>query len=484
MRINTNIAAFQTYTNLMGVSANTEKAMQRLSSGHKINSVKDNPAGMAISNKLRGQIRGLQTADKNALDAVSVIQTAESSLQEVHNMLHKMKELALQASNDTVTPEDRKRIQSELSLLIDEIDDNAQKVEYNGMKLLNGAAARLTEIAAADKNNIDCAFVSENVADGQLQYKIVSVGMPAEATSGTADVPPSLSGELSINGELIKFDPEDELSVNDSVEKLRELCDRNNIEVAIEDNGTWADYANGTKRIMLYTREAGSGESIEIEGDANVLAAFGLTQGTTKGTDAVVSGATLSGDPVNVTTDGNKIEFSGSNSRKIEMKLRMKDTPEADFTWKMKNGDTLYSNRDTSAEITPFGLFQFQIGTEQYMEMSVQIPAMTSDTLDVSTLNIATAQGAQKALDQIDAAVDKVSEVRARLGAYQNRLEYTSLSLTSASETTTLSLSRIRDTDMALEMTNMTQANVLTQAGIAILAQANQRPQQLLQLLN
>lgn len=484
MRINNNIPALQAYTNLLSVNANIDKSMKRLSSGHKINNVNDDPAGMAISNKLRCQIRGIDMADRNAMDAISVIQTAEGSLQEVHNMLHRMKELAVQASSGTNTPEDRKKMQDELSLLLSEIDDTAFKTDFNGIKLLSGNAARLSEIPKADKKSIACTYISENVAPGQLKYDIVSVGMPAAVTSTAANIAGGLNGELKINGETIVFTGNE--SKEEALEMFKELYERSNIEMSIEDNGSWDAYANGSKRIMLYTKDSGSSESIKIDGDANILTAFGLTKGETKGEDAVVTNAELDGQPVNVITNGNKIQLTASNSRKIELELKLRNAPESDFVWKMKDGTVAsdFPKPDKTVDITDFGTLKIQIGTDQYMEMEVQIPEVTSKSLGIENINISSVQGAQKALGLLDKAVGKLSEIRAKLGAYQNRLEYTSRSLNIASENTSESRSRIFDADMALEMSNLTQNNIISQAGMAILAQANQRPQQLLQLLN
>ncbi len=482
MVINNNIPALYAYTNMLTVNDNVSKAMRRLSSGVRINSVKDDPAGMAMSNKLKSQVRGLNMADRNSLDAISMIQTSDGSLQQMHDMLNRMKELTVQSANGTNSPEERDKIQAEIAELIDEINSTSAKTEFNNIKLLSGDAARLTK--SSDTKNIKCTYISDNVYLGQLKYDIISVGTPAQYTSNASNFTGPISGSLIINGEEIKFENE---SPDTAISKLTELCDRNNIEIAIEDGGTWGDYLAGTKKIMLYTKEEGSAEKISISGDTSVMASFGFITTLVKGTDAkIAANAKYGNENMSVVANGNKLVFTGANAKTIELKIQIKDKPEADFSWLMADGlnnVNVYNKAGNTLDVLDFGVMKFQIGPDQDMELAIQIPSVSAESLGIDKINVSTTQGALKALDIIDAAQQKLSTIRARLGAFQNRLEYTSKSLNVAAENTSTSLSRIYDADMALEMMNMTQNNIISQAGMAILSQANQRPQQLLQLL-
>ena len=489
MRISTNIPALYASANIHGVNKTIDTAMRRLSSGHRINSVSDDPAGMAISNKLRSQLRGLEVSDRNAMDAVSIIQTSEGALQEVHNMLHRMKELSVQAANGTYEPGDRQKMQEEMDSLLEEINAIAAKTEFNGIRLLNGEAARLT--APADSGNIRTAFVSENVPVGKLSYTIAAgdVGMSATInTASTGNLTLPFEGKLEINGESVEFSLLD--SQNTRLEKFRELCDRNNLEIAFKTGESWSDFATGAE-IMIYTKDAGSHETISIDGDNAVLAALGLSTQTVKGTDAKVTGATLNGENMTAVTEGNHVTFMGTGGKKIEIDIRLADGPDGALKWYMKDGATNASvyQADTAAhnntvDILDFGTLIFQVGPDKDMELNVQIPEVSVKSLGLTNLNIRTIADAIKANDHIEKAISTLSSVRSKLGAYQNRLEYMSKSLNVSSENTSMALSRIYDTDMAQEMTTLTQNNVIAQAGMAILAQANQRPQQLLQLLN
>lgn len=494
MQINTNIVALQANTNLLRTNRKLSLSMERLSSGLKINSVADDPAGLAISNKLRSQIKGLNLASKNALDGVSVMQTAEGALGEINSMIQRTRELAVQAANDANGPDDRIKMQAEIDELIWEIDDIVGRTEFNSKKLLNGELSRLTvnrQGTARADNIFKTLYVSSDVPNGSLSYQIDKLGTPAKVEGSVSGTTTFSDTEFSINGEAVKILSTD--SMDDVLAKIREACSLSDIEVRTPDYP-----APGP--LILTSAKAGVNAHITIEPPGSfALSSLGLASGTAKGVDPVISGISFTDDQNKpssdfcsnspVSYDGNRIEIKGAGGQKINIELQMKVLE--DGTYQMKNGTivnddgTLASGsaQDLSVEITRFGELVLQIGTEQGMEMVVDIPKVSAKNLGLDRLNFKTIDGASEAIERCDAAISQISKIRSMLGASQNRLEYSITGLEITAFNTEVSRSRIIDTDMAQEMTTYTQMNVIAQAGISILAQANQRPQQLLQLL-
>lgn len=379
MRINHNISALNTYRQ-MGVNQNAASGnMEKLSSGLRINRAGDDAAGLAISEKMRGQIRGLDMAAKNSQDGISLIQTAEGALNETHGILQRMRELAVQSSNDTNTDEDRTELQKEVSQLVDELDRIAGNTEFNTKKLLNGSVG----------TSFDQSAVNSTIM-----------------TVASFDSIESFSG-LSAAQYTITHD------TNNKTYTL---------------SGT---PAGGTAVSLISTVEP-------ADDNAGV------------------------------------ITFGGANGESLTLKVN-DGYQEGDL-----NGLNLTL---TGAEM------KFHIGANDGQNMSVSIADMRVDggnTAELSALagvDISTQAGADTAIKTITDATTKVSETRASLGAFQNRLEHTINNLGASSENLTAAESRIRDVDMAKEMMEMTKNNILQQAAQAMLAQANQQPQGVLQLL-
>lgn len=493
MKINDNIPALQAYTSLLRVNKNIDKSMRRLASGIRINSVADDAAGMAISNKLKTQISGLEMASRNTMDGISLVQVAEGALQEVHNMLHRMSELAIQSSNASNLAEDRKKINDEIEQLINEINDTAYKTEFNNIKVLNGDAARLAKVPVGDRIYTNVTYVSDNVMSGELQYTVDTLGLPASfATAGNSNFPAvsTLVGQsFTINGDSFTVTGDD--TVKTLIAKFQELCDTNNLDVMILGGASWDNYETTGAQAMIYSKAAGSDEKITISGDASLLAAFGFAAGTETGRDAVMTATTHNGEQFSWTSKGNNVEMIGANSKQINLEFKI-GGPDSNGNFYTPDGviisstgvNTSMSGVNKKADVLDFGMLKLQIGPNKNMELSIQIPDLSAKGLGIEFLNVKSFDAAQRAINQANDAITKVSAVRSKLGAYQNRMEHTYANLNSISENTSGALSRIYDTDMAWEMTQLTQNNVIGQAGMAIMAQANQRPQQILQLLN
>lgn len=463
MRVANNVIALNITNNMNKTDRKLSLSMGRLSSGVKLNRAKDDAAGYAISTRLNMQIQGYTRGSENAHDAVSLIQTAESSLASIDEMLQRSRELAVQAANDTYTEEDKKLMQDELSEYLDEIDSVVKKASFNGIEFLNGRAQR-TVLNESTDDLSSITYVSSKLPAGEFSYYIDKAGTQASYTS-TYDSSQTISegGELTINGSTITF--EEGESADSVYKKILSACDSNNLSFDV-----------GTGKFTTY--EYGSEYSINVSGDDSVLADLGFTAtadpSASVGTDAKISsinyissadGSTVVYNPT-ISINGNHITLDSLNNQTIEIEVKA----EASGTYKQ--------------EITDGGQLNIQLGGNSDAVLGLYIPKINTETLGVEYVNISTHDGAERAIGTLDDAIEKVSTVRATLGAYENRLEYSASSLDTANEASTVSLSRIRDTDMALEMANYTKENVIFQAATSILAQANQRPQLILQLIS
>lgn len=351
-------------------SSNGAKSIEKLSSGLRINRAGDDAAGLAISEKMRAQVRGLNQASRNAQDGISLIQTAEGALNESHEILQRMRELTIQAANDTMQPEDRTSVKTELDQLSGEIDRIATTTQFNGKVLLTG----------------------------NLGVKAAGTGA-AEAGLTAAGVTIDVSGVSS---------------------------------------GAQLDITTTATTITVANAAAGVTQTITVA-DAT----------------AVAGGTTLNFDKIG---------------------LKLTTSVATDFT------DAAITAKDIDTTGTQS---TFQIGANQNQKLDISIGDMQSANLGVDTASLVVSDytTSQATLGKLDSAITQVSTQRSNLGAYQNRLEHTIKNLDTSSENLQASESRIRDVDMAKEMMNFTKNNILQQAAQAMLAQANQQPQGVLQLL-
>ena len=397
MRIQHNIAALNSYRNLGTNNTGVSKNLEKLSSGYRINRAGDDAAGLAISEKMRSQITGLNTATKNANDGISLVQTAEGALTEVHSMLNRMVEIATQSSNgvyeDTV---DRAALQDEMNALTDEIDRISQGTNFN----------------------------KRNMLDGSLSGRnVVTLNNPGQAgDSAAVDLNISIASGTALK---VKF---------------------------VADGANGAEVSSG---VLTITLSAGSGKNYSASDIKEILSnATAATEGDNELTE-LVKGADVTG--IGVIGDG------ATNGA---------------FAGAMTN-DTLGVVQADSKSLN------LQIGdtNDAFNKLDVSIRKIDKGTLGISNISVTTEENAGKAIDAINAAINLVSTQRGELGAIQNRLEHTINNLSVNAENMTAAESRIRDVDMADEMMKYTKNNILVQASQAMLAQANQVPQGVLQLL-
>ena len=455
MRINHNISALNTYRQLSSNNSATGKSLEKLSSGLSINRAGDNAAGLAISEKMRGQIRGLDQAASNANDGISLIQTAEGALNETQSILQRMRELAVQSSNDTNTASDRAEIQKEIDQLTQEIDRIGNTTEFNTKKLLNGGAS-VTATKAGDAADTARVTVTGGSADTKVGTTVTitagSTTMASAATDTTTATYAAASDNLnadsavSINGVSFSF------TTSNTVQDVLDTIN----DAGIGVNATWSANAG----ITLTTTAVGSAAQLDIEGTA--LGDFtGIADAT--GADASV---TFAGGESS-TAVGNHVTIQSGNAKGLEFDL---------------SGTTALSD-DVGISVASNGGLNMHIGANENQTMYISVGDMRSSALGVNGIDVTTKDNAEVAITTIQGALDKVSSERAKLGAYQNRLEHTINNLGTTSENLSASESRIRDVDMAKEMMSFTKNNILSQAAQAMLAQANQQPQSVLQLL-
>lgn len=443
MRINHNVAAQLTNVHMRKTERGLAASLERLSSGYKINKAADDAAGLAISNKMRTQIRALEQSSRNADDGSSVIQTAEGALTEIQSMLQRCRELSVQAANDTYTLDDRENIQQEIDKLMDEIDRIAETTEYNGRGLLDGTFGRAT---TSNQLDMDVLTINEKVPAGTYEVKAVQ-----KAAAATADFTYTVPSMITINDVPV------EINESDSQEEIKS-------KILATCNGLGLD-ANVTDapKISVTSRVAGSQYGIHVESATAVLA-------DARGTDAKATpGDGFPQDTV-VSADGEYITLESGSGFKMVIHA----------------GDNA---ADAKFTIYDAGPMDIQIGANEHQDLLIEFPKVSCETLGLreadgdDKVNMGCSDNATRAIDVFDAAIGTISDLRSQLGAYENRLESTISSLDVSSENMTEAMSRIIDTDMAAEMTEYTQKSVLSQAATSILAQANNRPQQIMSLI-
>lgn len=431
MRINNNIMALNTHRQLGINNTNTSKSLEKLSSGYRINRAGDDAAGLAISEKMRAQIRGLNMASKNAQDGISLIQTAEGALTETHAILQRMRELAVQASTDTNTLEDRREIQKEINQLLTEVDRIATDTEFNTKKLLNGElsgvagsggpgagkAASGSEEVGGTEVTITAGNVGENFNDIEIKF----VGGAASDETAEWD-----SGVLTV-------------TLKDS------------------ENYTQAQISGFISSATGDAPEGLGGLTVAFDGNIASGADLDVTITLADGEDAT--------NPVDPPEDGENnaavIHIGANSKQNLQISISSMKTTDLGGIKGLAEKDV---DDDPDARIDDLRI--------------------ADDLVDEATTGgVLTQEGADIAVTNINTAITQVSSERSKLGALQNRLEHTIKNLDTSSENLAAAESRIRDVDMAKEMMEFTKQNILMQAATAMLAQANMAPQTVLKLL-
>lgn len=497
MRINHNISAMQTNTQLRKTGNALDTSLERLSSGYRINRASDDAAGMAISRKMKTQIEGLERASMNSSDGISVIQTAEGALNEVTAMLQRMRQLAVQAANGTNTNSDRMAIQQEINQLQQEIQRISDTTEFNTKALLDG---NLDKNSYTNNTFVELIYSTDTVQS--IDYNMTVTCDPRQAVlvggvPGFDEIGEGEGGSITINEYTLYFT--EGMTMEECFTSVRNLCDQMNIKAffgegpdedgPVETAGyTETDIGEGN--LILMSNAYGSEQKISVQCNNPLLAemmGFSTETVTAYGVDAEVELGEGFGSTATASGNGDIVYVKDSNN--FEMRFQVKPgASKTDFTDPSGDGTT-EANRSVGEELESVttllsaGPMYLQVGANENQNMEVKIPRVDPVSLGIASVNVCTQEGADRAIAVYDKAVNEVSAIRAKLGAYQNRLEHSINNLETTSLNMTESMSRIEDVDMAEEMTNFTQQSVLDQAGTAMLAQANERPQNILQLL-
>ena len=547
MRIQHNIMAMNAYRNYANNTSALSKNLEKLSSGYKINRAGDDAAGLAISEKMRAQITGLETAQKNAKDGISLVQTAEGALTEVHDMLNRMVELADQSANGTYDNEtDRANLQKEVQQLKDEINRIADSANFNGIKLLDGSmdaegiggganmSVNFGSVTAyeAGVSNADPTFsvsldglsLKANASSGSLVLNVGGQNITLNfsgATKGSAVSLGSLSlaassvtlggikYDISVSQGSLTFEMASSvvltagMTLNPSFEVKVGNATGASIESGLINKGTQvitSGVIGGAEKMATATFEItkdmlANGATIKI-GDQTFTIDYSKSKdeatGTTIGVkdlltkDGQLDNAAIDEVITRITDAGqNNALFTIGNNGNNQITLQSKTGLNSATYATLDTADEIKKQVAVNAPTQPGKALTLQIGdtSDSFNRLSVSIQDMHVDSLGIEDLDISTQAGAQSAVDKIKAAINTVSSVRGTLGATQNRLDHTINNLSVMTENIQDAESTIRDTDVADEMMAYTKNNILIQSAQAMLAQANQVPQGVLQLL-
>ena len=394
MKVNYNVSAMVANNALQRNDKLLSESLGRLSSGLKITNAKDNPSGLAMSRRMNSQIEGLGVANNTSKDAISIVQVADGSLSEIHEVLQRMSQLAIQASNGTLTDSDREAIQSEVTLLKEEIERMAETTQFNGQSILDGSfdyrgyATVGNDPSTAETNpNVKMVSYSDIVEAGSYQISGIDVSFM------------NLTGTTGVDKKGIFFENGSESNI--SVKKILE-------------DGSMVDY---------------------------------MPNGMT------------------ATVNEDVLTLQDATGKKIQLQI-----------------DETFSGT-VNLELTGTGAMTMQVGANEGQTLDIRIEKISLTTLGLYNVDVSNETGAREAIESVKNAITQISGIRSRLGAYQNRLEHTVSNLDITEENMTAAYSRIMDVDMAEEMTTYSTQQVLSQAGISMMAQANERPSQVLQLL-
>jgi len=484
LSVNTNVASLNAQRNLTKSGSNLQTSMQRLSSGMRINSAKDDAAGLQISNRLTSQINGLGVAQRNANDGISMAQTAEGAMQESTSILQRMRELALQSSNGSNSASDREALQKEVSALQTELTRIADTTSFGNTKLLDGTfGTKSFQVGANANESINVSLTSITAASIGVQNTDLSsatVGgagqVAATTATGTAAAGTNGigAGTLSISGK--NTTPESiTVNANDSAATIAA-----SVNSKSDTTGVTAD---ARTEVQLSSLTAAGAITLELNdvvissaGNFNDLANAINEKSTQHGVTATIDGSNLK--LTDETGADVRIEdFAGGT---VVMKG-------AEYDGTVSTPSATLGAATTTDSMVVAGTVRLS-GTQSFAstasDASLSVTTATASTLDaISTVDIGTSDGAQNALSVIDGALASIDSQRASLGAIQNRFSHTISNLANIQENVSASRSRIQDTDFATETAKMTKNQILQQAGTSILAQANQLPQAALSLI-
>ena len=471
MVVQHNITAMNS-NRMLGLTTSAQaKSTEKLSSGYKINRAADDAAGLSISEKMRRQIRGLTQASANAQDGISCVQTAEGALNEVQDMLQRMNELAVKGETGTLTTGDRMTLEQEVKQLKAEITRISTDTQFNGQTLLDGT---FDLRGYTDNHKVRVDYYSDEVmakeytinqlnviydAKGNIVKDAVTISLGPEFPQGV-EVSDTGKSKITLKGPL-----DFEMTLQLSKENMYPGFE---VPYDFEDDGTnWVPKVNEDAVKANFAEALQNAGITGVPADAEVMS---ITPDNVNGTDTIVVG-------------------NAAGFRLTYVCDRPKTTvPNTDPQPGQENG-TAYGGlmggaiQNLKIDITGIGAMDTQTGANEGQQLAIRIPTISLNRMNMEDMTMKTSEECAEANKTIKNAILYVSDARSRLGAYQNRLDHTVNNLAVTNENMTASYARIMDVDMAEEMTAYTTEQVISQAAVSMLAQANERPSQVLQLL-
>jgi flagellin len=482
--INTNIASLNSQRQLTGSQMTLEQSLRRLSSGLRINSAKDDAAGLAIASRMSAQVRGLNQAIRNANDGISLSQTAEGALGETSNMLRRMRDLSVQAANDTNSGTDRVALQQEVAQLQSEIARIATDTEFNGKKLLDGTfIAQQFHVGANANQTVSVTMTSAN-ATAIGNHALTSGGTSTAAVAAAAAAPAAntvAAQTLTVSGSV------GTTNVNIAVGSTAFAT------AAAVNNVTASTGVSATARTTATLTASAAGTfTFNLYGSNTAAVAFSATVASVSDlnglADAINGKAASTG--ITATANGGTITMVSEQGYDIGIENVLETGASgATFSVTGASGGAIALGAAVGTDSTRLaGTVSFK-GSESYSVATntgttlMSAASVSSALSAVASINVGTQAGANSALSVVDGALGFINGLRAKLGAVQNRIESTVNNLSATSENLSAARSRIEDADFAKETAELTRSQVLQQAGMAMLAQANAMPNQVLSLL-
>ena len=506
LTVNTNVASLNTQRNLNQSSGSLDVSLQRLSTGFRINSAKDDAAGLQISNRLTSQVNGLSVASRNASDGISLAQVAEGALQQSTDILQRIRDLALQAANGSNAASERQALQEEVSQLKEELTRIADTTTFGGRKILDGTFGTSSfQVGAEANQTIEVTLT--NASDERLgNYRVQTestVSGNISANIGSSQYTPGSVGILGAFGTAsVAIEAGDTASdVADAINATSESTGVvasavNTIAIGATDIGIGFDAANGVGDSVSFSIGTNNGDGVANTTDIVLTSTGDSAQDLSNLRDAINADAGTNGLSAQIDENGNLL-VTAKDGDNIELSNFAEidgngtaDDSSITFASVLPDG----SFNPTNVALNSAGNTEFEaVGTvtfdsyKPFTLLGANIGEISGETIGVlqtvETIDVTSANSAQDAIAIVDGAISAIDSQRAILGAVQNRFENTIANLQNISENVTAARSRIRDTDFAAETAEMTKNQILQQAGTSILAQANQIPQAVLSLL-
>ncbi|WP_341675067.1 flagellin [Niveibacterium sp. SC-1] len=497
MVINSNIQSLNAQRNLSTSQNSLNTSLQRLSSGLRINSAKDDAAGLAISQRMTSQIKGLNQAVRNANDGISLAQTGEGALSSAGDILQRVRELAVQSSNASNSASDREALQNEVSQLTQELDRISTTTEFNGKKLFDGTFGTAQFQVGANAGQTITASTSNLRTTTYGNNQLQGSGSASHVGAGTGTVSTVAAGTITVNGYIGSADVA--VSAGDSAKDIAASANAQTNKTGVTAtarNDVGLSFSASGAYVLKVTGENSTAETVSF-----TLSASNTADGLSSAVTAFNDKAAKTGITASLSSDGTKVVLTSATGEDIhltdtttgnagDVTVQGQSTDNTGTVQNYGAAVTLTGGTNTTADdafvtgqVTFDSQKSYSVSENASNVVNADANAHASSLNKVSDLDISTFEGAQQALKTVDSALALINGQRAQFGALQSRFEATVTNLNTTSENLSASRSRIMDADFASETANLTKSQILQQAGTAMLAQANQIPQGVLSLL-